>query len=69
MEAKKAVKPAPAATGNGLRNADLSATGQFSTANSIRLQEIRVAWLARRFTVSPDLAVLIAFLALWEARG
>ena len=33
------------------------------------LQEHRAAWLARRFAISPDLAILLASLALGEARA
>jgi hypothetical protein len=32
-------------------------------------QAIRLAWLRRRFDVSPDLAILVATLALGEVRA
>jgi hypothetical protein len=38
-----------------------------SDPHAIR-QDFRAIWIARRFAISPDMAILIAVLALGEAR-
>jgi hypothetical protein len=47
--------------------------GAFDTQHTMKFgpdaQAIRLAWLRRRFDVSPDLAIMLATLALGEARS
>jgi len=44
----------------------LAANGSENKSTALDLQERRAVWLARRFAISPDLAILLATLALGE---
>jgi len=59
----------PAAGGDRARKS-ISLVGNFeNNAPPSPKQDFRALWLARRFDVSPDLAVLILTLALGEVRA
>jgi hypothetical protein len=66
----KAKRP-PAATGGAPKSfACLGAwNGSESNAAAFDLQQLRAHFLARRFAISPDMATLLATLALGEVRA
>lgn len=70
MAAQKSGRPPPRDAANGPLNCH-SLAGVDGSENSVSHfdpQVLRVAWIARRWAVSPDLAILLASLALGEAR-
>ena len=62
--AMKAVKAGPVATGTDLRNSDLAIN-----FHNIRLEDLRVQYLAGIFALSPNTACTIAELAFGEERA
>jgi hypothetical protein len=63
-------KSPPAATGRASGRLELETFDvQKITDTSREIQQIRAAWLMRRCAVNPDLALLIAQIALGEVRA
>jgi hypothetical protein len=68
--ASKKMKPPAAADAERLRNTiTATAIGSEHSKPLPDLQELRTRFLARRFAISPDLAILIATLALGEVQA
>jgi hypothetical protein len=72
MAAPNAARAAPARAGGDPKIFE-RLPGAFDTEHTTKFgpdaQAIRLAWLRRRFDVSPDLAIMLATLALGEARA
>jgi hypothetical protein len=67
--ASKKLNPATLAAGGARNLITVTAIGSENSAPSIETQHRRALWLARRFAISPDLAILLATLALGEVNA
>jgi hypothetical protein len=66
MEALKSETPGAGTPG---AVAQIQISHSEDNKSPVAAQAIRLAWLRRRFDVSPDLAILVATLALGEVRA
>jgi len=64
--ASKKMNPATRAACRARKSDCLAAVGCENSKPLPELQELRTRFLARRFAISPDLAILLATLALGE---